>query len=215
MKKPRRKSAKSDHPTRQLLIEETSRWIEEFGVDGVDIEAVLLKLKVSKGALYHHFGSINDLLSAGLLYAYRTRMEEAKIGSLALITNYESVKEIRERMYKVVDSYHGVPARNPLRSLRMQAYMLTRTQPNLAPEIGRIQAELTATFASVVLELQKRGWARHDMDPHAFSTLMQALNLGRVIDDVVADEDRVNPESWIAIVRQVIDHVLFVDDNRM
>ena len=212
MKKPRRKSAKTDNPTRQLLIEETSRRVEEFGVDGVDIDAVLSKLKVSKGALYHYFGSINELLTAGLLHAYKNRMEEAKIGSLALATDFKSAKEVRERLYKAVDSYHHVPARNPLRSLRMQAYVVAQSQPTLALEIGRIQAELTEAFTIAVRELQRRGWVRGDMDPRAFSVLFQALNQGRAIDDIVTDADRVNPESWIAIIRQVIDHMLFGDD---
>lgn len=212
MKKPRRKVVKTEHPTRQLLIEETSRRVEEFGVDGVDVDAVLSKLKVSKGALYHYFGSINELLTAGLLHAYRKRMEEAKIGSLALITDYKSAQEVRERMYEAVDSYHQIPIRNPLRSLRMQAYMVAQTQPTLKLEIGRIQAELTEAFTSAVRELQIRGWVRGDMDPRAFSVLLQALNQGRAIDDIVPDADRVNPESWIAIIRQVIDHMLFGDD---
>jgi hypothetical protein len=94
----------------------------------------------------------------------------------------------------------------------MQVYMVAQTQPTLKPEIGRIQAELTGAFTSALRELQNRGWVRDDMDPHAFSVLFQALNQGRAIDDIVAEADRVNPESWIAIIRQVLDNTLFGDD---
>lgn len=214
MLKPKRKSPTSlqEHPTRVHLIEETARQIEASGITGVDVESVLANLGVTKGALYHHFGSINDLLVAGLLHAFRERMDEAKTGALALINECTSAAEARDRLYSRILMYHEVPARNPLRSLRMQAFTVALTEPSLAPEIARLQTELTEAMTDIAREMQNRGWARNDFDPHAFAALVQALNQGRVIDDIVDEADRVNSDAWVSLVKTIFDRNFFILD---
>lgn len=214
MLKPRRKSAGAggDHPTRTLLVGETSRQIEEFGVVGVDIETVLTKAGVTKGALYHHFGSVNDLVIAGLLHAFAARMEEAKAGTRTLVTECSTAREARERLNMLIKAYHEIPARNPLRSLRLQAFTLALTEPKLAPEIAKLQTELTHVMTEVAREMQARGWLRSEFDPRTFAALVQALNQGRIVDDIVEEADRVDPDEWISLVGSIFDRNLFTID---
>lgn len=212
MLRPKRKSetAGQDHPTRLRLVEVVAGRIEEVGVDGVDIDDVLTKVGVTKGAMYHYFGSINDLLVAGLLHAYTLRMEQAKAGAVPLITECNTASEMRERMYSLVATYHQIPVRNPLRFLRLQAFTLAFTQPELAPEVARLQTELTDVFVEICRELQRRGWVRKELDPRAYAALIQALSQGRVVDDIVPESDRVDPEAWVALVKQILDATFFV-----
>jgi phosphate uptake regulator len=87
---------------------------------------------------------------------------------------------------------------------------LVRTQPGLASKIAERQAELTDLMADAVRTFQERGWSRPDIDPRAIAVLIQAMNLGRIVDDVVQDSRRVDPQSWITVFSVVLDS-FFVD----
>ena len=52
--------------TRQLLLERAKRLFAEKGFDAVSIDLVLQEARVSKGALYHHFGGKEVLFVAVL-----------------------------------------------------------------------------------------------------------------------------------------------------
>lgn len=99
-----------------------------------------------------------------------------------------------------------------MRSVRLHALSLARTQPSLAVKIAQLQTELTETMTEVNREFQRRGWMRTDIDPRALAVLIQAMNLGRIVDDVVDDSHRVAPAEWIAIYNGVLDRNFILDE---
>lgn len=128
-----------------------------------------------------------------------------------MLEECHSAREARDRLRTIIE-LSQVRERQDVRSLRLHALSLARTQPSLATEIARIQAELTDVMTDVIREMQKRGWSRSDIDPRANAVLIQAMNLGRIVDDVVADSDRVNPDAWIALYKDVLDRTFVIDE---
>jgi AcrR family transcriptional regulator len=200
-----------DHPTRLRLVEEAARQIKAAGIEGVDIETVLTNVGVTKGSLYHHFGSVNDLFIAGILHAFEEALSESKAWSHSMLEECHSAKEARDRLRWIIEQSQ-VRERQDVRSLRLHALSLARTQPSLATEIARIQAELTDVMTDVIREMQQRGWSRADIDPRANAVLIQAMNLGRIVDDVVAESDRVDPDAWIALFKDVLDSTFIINE---
>ena len=103
------------------------------------------------------------------------------------------------------------PERRSFRSLRLHTLSLVRTQPDLASKIADRQAELTDLMADASRKFQERGWSRPGIDPHAVAVLIQAMNLGRIVDDVVEDSRRVDPQSWIDLFSVVLDSFFIVE----
>lgn len=200
-----------EHPTRRNLIEETSRRIMNDGFEGVNVDEVLATVGVTKGSLYHHFTSVSDLLTAGLIHSFESAIRESEKWSLALRDNCLSAHEARDMLRAIVETSQ-VAEREPMRSVRLHALSLARTQPELAHEIARLQAGLTDTITEVNEEFQRRGWTRSDLDPRALAVLIQAMNLGRIVDDVVGKGDRVDAAKWIALYKIVLDNTFVIED---
>lgn len=211
MRPPRTVAREKAHPTRQRLIEEAARQIMAGGTEAVDVEALLVAVGVTKGSLYHHFESVNDLFIAGLLHAFEIGIRESQQWSMSLRDECNSALEARDRLHSIIETSQA-PGRRPMRSVRLHALSLARTQPSLAVKIAQLQTELTETMTEVNREFQRRGWMRTDIDPRALAVLIQAMNLGRIVDDVVHDSHRVAPAEWIAIYNGVLDRNFILDE---
>lgn len=199
------------HPTRQKLIEEAARQINEGGIEGVNVDRVLENVGVTKGSLYHHFTSVNDLFIAGLLHAFEAGVRESMGWAISMRQDCLTATQARDRIREVISVSH-VAERRPSRSLRVHALSLCRTQPQLSEEVARLQAELTNTVTEVFDEMQKKGWIRPDIDVRAFAVLIQAMTLGRIVDDVVHDEFRVDARGWISLTSELAEHYFVVED---
>ena len=205
------RAKEKNHPTRQRLVDEAARQIMAGGTESVDVELLLTNVGVTKGSLYHYFESVNDLFIAGLLQAFESALRESEAWTLSLRDDCSSAREARDRLHAIID-ISQTPERRPMRSLRLHALSLARTQPGLADEIARLQARLTNTMTEVNREFQRRGWMRTDIDARAVAVLIQAMNLGRIVDDVVDDVDRVDSGAWISLYNDVLDRNFIIDD---
>ena len=63
-RKVERETSRRGRATAAKLIEFASKELDRVGPAKFDIDSVLRKSKISKGSLYHHFGSKNGLLVA-------------------------------------------------------------------------------------------------------------------------------------------------------
>lgn len=210
-KSRKRDEVAEDHPTKRRLIEETAGRIMDAGVEAVDIDGVLTAVGVTQGSLYHHFGSVNGLLIAGLVHAFEVATRESETWVLSLRDESRSAREARVRLHEIVDMLLATE-RRLMRSVRLHALSTARTQPELAEEVARLQARLTDTQTDVIRELQGRGWMRSDFDPRALAVLFQAMNLGRIVDDVVDDDHKVESAAWSDLYHDVVDRYLAVDE---
>jgi hypothetical protein len=61
------------------------------------------------------------------------------------------------------------------------------TRPELRVLIGVNQARLTKELLRIAEFAQLRGWMRRDVSAHSIAMLMQAVLLGRTLDDISTD----------------------------
>jgi hypothetical protein len=62
-------------------------------------------------------------------------------------------------------------------------------------------------MADLYQEILARGWGNPKMEPRTASVMLQALTLGRVVDDIT--EDHVNHENWLTMIEIVMQQVFF------
>jgi hypothetical protein len=70
------------------------------------------------------------------------------------------------------------------RAIRSRIVAAAITRPDLRVLIGINQARLTKELLRVAEFGQKREWMRRDVSAHSIAMLMQAVLLGRTLDDL-------------------------------
>lgn len=193
--------------TRQRLVDATVGMIVKQGLDAVEIDAVLAKVGVTKGSMYHHFASVNDLLVEALVDMYGTRVDETLRMFESMLDGCTSAEEVRIRLHEVNRLVHRREEAS-VRFLRTRVLSLVPSNGVLAARLAVEQRRLTEGIVATVRGAQERGWFRPELDPHAMGVFVQSYTLGRIVDDVV--EEHMSDEGWIALVDHVVDS-FFVD----
>jgi hypothetical protein len=94
---------------------------------------------------------------------------------------------------------------------RAHTISLGSTRPSLAAAIAPVQDEVTAAWRAAVIESQRLGYLRADLDADAVAAIMQAIPLGRIVDD--ASSEQVGDERWTATLIDMVERALLVPDN--
>ena len=203
--KPKRR--RPPHPTAVKLLEITVDLLDEVPIDAVSIAAVLERSGVSHGSLYHHYADFPDLVEQAAVHRYTRTLRQSLVAVAGLLECTDAA-DFRKRALELVVVSND-RSRRPNRLERMDVLGALRSRPRLAEAIARAQHEITAEQAGCYAELQQRGWVRNDLDPMAMSALVQAVILGRVVDDI--SEHPVDPELWTKAAVRAIAAVLFPD----
>lgn len=196
------------HPTRVRLIEAAAQQIIERNTDELDVDAVLASVGVTKGALYHHFDSVGDLLMAAHLHIYGAIIDQDIAVLQSLLDECHSTAELRSRI-AAISRVPNDPMRRANRLRRARILSLIPNDPSLAAQLAAEQSRLTDAFSEVIRAAQARGWFRPYLDAHALSVFIQAYALGRVVDDVA--DDHMDTDAWSQLVDHVLDAFLSED----
>ena len=88
MTKPKKlESSRKGRETIEKLLEVTISELDRVGLAKIDIDSLLRKSKISKGSLYHHFGSKNGLLAAAEAQQFMKYLNEKAKHSADLLKN--------------------------------------------------------------------------------------------------------------------------------
>jgi AcrR family transcriptional regulator len=205
--------ASENHPTRARLIAAAVHQIHLRKTDDIDVEAILEEVGVTKGSLYHHFGSINDLIIAASLQIFSSSIEESTQWFSAMRVECSTAVEVVERIRLIINQTQN-PQRRWVRAQRARILSLATTHPEYGILIAQMQQQLTDDVTEVMVDFQKRGWLRQDVDAKSFSVFIQAFTLGRIIDDVVEEAQHLDGQEWINVVNIVADSFFVTTDDK-
>jgi AcrR family transcriptional regulator len=192
-------------PTRQKLINKVAQQIEKDGPEAIDINAALEAVGVTKGSLYYHFESVDELVHAALLTVFADGIEEGIRAFQAMSEECNSTDEVRERVRLMVQDTQA-ELRRWRRGLRARVFSLSLIDSSFGAKVSELQRTLTDAIAEVMSDFQTRGWLRSDVNPYAFAVFIQAFTFGRLIDDVLDDEHKLQQTDWDHVVNMVADH---------
>lgn len=197
----------SPHPTALLLLNTAVEILDTVSVDRLTIAAVLERSGVAYGSLYHHYEDFSDLVEQAVVERYSRRVKVSIELVRSLLTSRDAA-DFRERSEALFRESFS-PDRHPNRLERAEALGSLKGRPRLQERLAAVQQELTDSQAEVLGEAQSRGWVRPDVDVVAVSALIQAVVLGRIVDDVSAHP--VGREAWNAVAMRAVSAVLFPD----
>jgi AcrR family transcriptional regulator len=190
--------AASAELTRHRLIDAA---IDRFAADGpgASFDAVARDVGVTKGALYHHFGSKEGLVEA----VYR----EVVNRHAARVMDASSSGTGRERLLALVDaSARLYTSRTPFYRLLVQLHLeATTNRTHLAPIARRVQRNQREYMVGLARAGRRDGSIRADLDAEALGLTVNAALEGFLVQQL---EPQGTQRGWIVKFRNLMEDML-------
>ncbi len=160
-----------DKRVSDILDSAISEFLEN-GYEKTSMEAIAKRAKLTKGGLYHHFRSKDEILLA----ANRVLFEpiEELMGECA---GFERAVEGLRYFIKQYISYHVEHPQNTI------FFFLSMTKVMAAPELSAMYRDYTVQYTAFFTELFSRAVAQGDFQPH--DTKARALAYESALDGVL------------------------------
>ena len=209
MTKPiEREISRKGRATIEKLLEVTISELDLVGLAEIDIDSLLRKSKISKGSLYHHFGSKNGLLAAAEAQQFMKYLKREGETFRKLIEDCATKQ-------KFVDLVAGVMKITRLesnldfRKKRVRAIAMSFNDENLAQVLKNAQIEVTEYLAGSFQIAKDRGWVKPDTDLMALSYWIQGVFIGHIMLDIT--EQIEHEDAWSQIAFQALQPFLAAD----
>ncbi len=195
------------HPTRIKIIAAATELMKKKGVAEFHIDDLLAATELTRGAVYHHFENVGDVIEGTLLAIYTEGVDE----------NIKQVRQVLATATTFDEFQNGVIISNRyfienkqlrlVRKLRAHAMATTATSPELSKAIALKQNEITSEYISVIVEAQARGWVRPDLDSASLAVFIQAYSFGIIVDDI--SQTQVDIDSLARIIESFYENCVY------
>jgi AcrR family transcriptional regulator len=205
LKRTRRQ--KPPHPTSVALLEAAVDLLDTVPMEGVSLAMILERTGISHGSLYHHFEDFPDLIEKAVVHRYARRLRESLFAVRSLLDSSDR-DEFRARVEELLNGSISDEGRKN-RLDRIEVLGALQGHPRLVDSIAQAQQAITDEQAEIYIEFQNRGWIRSDLDPFVMSAFIQAMIVGRIVDDVT--ERPVGDVAWRSVALPAFRAVLFAE----
>ena len=209
MTKPiERDISRKGRATIEKLLEVTISELDRVGLAEIDIDSLLRKSKISKGSLYHHFGSKNGLLAAAeaqQFMKYLKREGETFRKLIEGCTTKQKFVDLVAAVMKITRLEENLG----FRKKRVRAIAMSFNDENLAQVLKNAQIEVTEYLAGSFQIAKDRGWVKPDTDLMALSYWIQGVFIGHIMLDIT--ERTEHEDAWSQVAFQALQPFLAAD----
>jgi AcrR family transcriptional regulator len=175
--------------------------MKEHTPEAITSEMVLNHSLVSKGSLYHHFEDLGDLIETALVREFSSHVDQSIDALTQIVVNSKTSEEMWTHLEKITHVTQGRPYA-PNRAKRVRLISLCAYNPRFAHRLAIELARLTDALTDLIRETQLKGWMNTLFDPRAAAVLIQAYTLGKVVDDVSAEQ--IDEEAWNSLIIRMV-----------
>lgn len=209
MNKPiEREKSRRGQETIAKLLEVTISELDRVGLAEIDIESLLRKSKISKGSLYHHFGSKNGLLAAAEAQQFMKYLKREGETFRKLIEDCKSKQKFIDLVAAVM-KITRLEANVDFRKKRVRAIAMSFNDENLAQVLKNAQIEVTQYLAGSFQIAKDRGWVKPDTDLMALSYWIQGVFIGHIMLDIT--EQTEHEDAWGQVAFEALRPFLAAD----
>jgi len=145
---------------RQEILRTAARLFQEQGYDGTSMNDVAAALKLSKGGLYHHFQSKDEILFDLMNHAMDIT-EERVIAPAKMIADPE------ERLRTVIRRHMGVVMSDRDREITVMLHENHPLSPALRKRINARKKDYIHFLENLIAEVQRQRGYRGEVSPRA------------------------------------------------
>ena len=183
--------------TRSKLLEAAIHRMSQGG-QAVNFDAIAADVGLTKGALYHHFGSVDGLVEEVFKESVRRHAER--------VIEASRNGNGRERLLFLVNESgtlygSGTPFYRLLLRLHVEA---GTTRTNLAPIARRVQRRQRRYMTGLVATGQLDGSIRDDVDAEAVGDMVNATLQGLLVQQLEPPEDQRRAANEFAKLLEVL-----------
>ena len=209
MTKPiEREKSRRGRATIEKLLEVTISELDRVGLAEIDLDSLLRKSKISKGSLYHHFGSKNGLLAAAEAQQFMKYLKREGETFRELIEDCKSKQKFVDLVADVM-KITRLEANIDFRKKRVRAIAMSFNDENLAQVLKNAQIEVTEYLAGSFQIAKDRGWVKPDTDLMALSYWIQGVFIGHIMLDIT--EQTEHEEAWGQVAFEALRPFLAAD----
>lgn len=173
--------------TMETLIRFGVEELQRAGAIDFNLENVLRESGVSRGSLYHHFGSRHGLITHCEAHLLKQTLKTENEGIRRLIESGSSGVELFSLLVMLIRSL-GSPAAVEQRSKRIRTLAGSVEDPELMRLIAESQQKGSEYLVESYQLAVDKGFIKPRIDLPALVYLTQSMFLGRVLVDIIRDE---------------------------
>lgn len=184
-----------DTRTRVLLA--ASEMFAEQGYVNASLDKVASRAGMSKGAVYWHFSSKQDLFLAILEQNLSKdfRMLSSQIESVLTAENQLSaINEWLEMIFACIESGSF---------MLFLEFVLSSREPEVREKLQELYSNTLDAIGNILKELQEKGHLAQDIDPHAIGLMIDSLVKGMMIERLI-DPKRLQSKKVLESVSKVL-----------
>lgn len=189
--------------TRTRIMEAGAKVFAELGYHQAALDKVAAEAGLTKGAVYWHFASKQDLFLAILEYQLnkQLRMLPGQIEQMLNADDPESaLSDWLSAQFGCLDREDGT-------SMLFLEFVTSSREPEVREKLKAVHGKIVDGVALCMEEMRKKGLIRPDLDPEAVSVMTDALLKGLVVEWLI-DPERVKLKTLFATISKVLWHGL-------
>ncbi len=191
--------------TRERILLEAIRAIDEGGDRGVRVARVAQAAGVTQGMVTYHFETRDRLIAAAHARRIGQAITDDVSDALTLVGQAISTEEFISGVGELTSALLA-PERRAERQKRLSALAYALSDDEL---LAAVRSEFTATAGSFehVIEIAKeRGFVREDLESRAIVTMVMAYSFGLVLASF--DDQPVADEALSSVISAFVDGVI-------
>src|ERR1019366_488932 len=197
---------KNLHPTKDELIQTVVVLLEGTTLDQITSEQVLAISGISRGSLYHHFEDFSELLELAQVRRFSEYVDKVTEKLSTIFQSCGSRAELNERVSQTLQYFQAEDLAQ-VRLERLTAISKVPNNPRMARALGEEQERLTEALEDLYRDILARGWGNSQIHPRTAAVIIQALTVGRAVDDFTPTH--VDQENWVHVISIFIKDAIF------
>jgi AcrR family transcriptional regulator len=192
--------------TREKILTCATAVLAEDGFDRFNVQSVLDGAEVSRATLYRHFPDVDGLIEAALIETFRQELNRFQNLADELVERSTDNESFRKEVREYFETFSTIPAVFRLR--RAHTFALASSRPGLAATVAEMQETVTDKWEATIQAAQDKGLFRQDLDTRAAAVMLQAIALGRIVDDTAVSH--IGNERWANMYFELVDRTMMV-----
>ena len=194
------------HPTAQKLVDTVIEMLQTTSYNNIKSENVLVRSRITRGPLYHHFEDFDDLIQTAQIQLYKKFVLDVTSQLVNVLNSAEDLATVQNKLKEFINVRSEKIADNVLRQ-RIGIIHNAASHPALREKLFESQETLTQEWMKAYQICLDRGWADPTVDSRCVSILMQATFIGRVLDGM--SNVQMDLEEWQKVLIRLFDTFFF------
>ena len=193
---------------RDRLLKAVRILLLERNFESITSTLVLKQAGVARNTLYHHFGSLQELLNTALVVNFSTGAWRSLTMVRVALSQSSSASDFKKRIISIVSATQS-NERFRFRIERCRLVVYATRDETFCKALSEEQDNISNEFTKIFAAVKNKGWSVGRMTPREAAVFVQALTLGKLIDDLAGRP--MKPQEWVHMFTVAIESAIFGD----